>query len=1171
MAKDTTKRLIRWPIDRLGIVLDTRGAPDTALKALLVHFKKGGADWHAYRADASGSFLRYANGLLFLGGIAYERIRARQDLSGAPTHSHGPEVLLSGAMTEEYGHVARYFQDIRKQEKPDGTSRRYHAIPAQLRNGIRNIFHPIARTAKLEHSRIELSETAGLDTIAFWRLHDFPEAFLDEGYPEEKSFPAEDLPSEMVPVEEVKDLLAAICASTYWRHWAKDATARGQKARASPVLDRLRKHLREQAENHLRYLLDSESLDSWVELGVLRGSSSNAGEAHPEGSHGQTFVGPKATDGRVWRAFPLEDLWLQRGKHFLSAVSGAGKTTFLRHVQIQCLDKGEFLPVFLSAIEISRIRELTWVDVRRRLMHVFSPVASKTALCDMLNKLHQTGDILLLIDAMDHLDTAGRGCGTLASAVIDAAGSCPVLMAGRPTAADQVTYGKRLTPLRLQSFSVDAMGDYFGESWYQRARNLTGMDQDLLRVPLLAYMIRTLIEKGDDRGVECRWDLYDRFLTHILDKHPSNRRQLRHVQWAHDVRNALGRIAYAAIDQSPPIWSIIPSDFVIRHLITHFRGAKADGDEIDELPACGLVELLPERPHASPGLGFVHQSFQEYLAAVWANQNKDRIDHILDEYWNPKWHEVLRFLVGKQGSDLIHRIFPSPQEDNAIHSRLFLASDLAHETSLTAALENRLLESLGGLSSGPPFRTRAIESLIHINTTRSLQSAWHEITDMEWIHPPSIPALEHIRQSKYVDIMVSDLLTTRRPIPEAYYGAMWTWADQIPENKIGPLFERHFANTYPSASLLRPLAHRVSDRWLASLVQHVVSGGPKSFAAHLVLLGRTSLPSSYSSRLVTAVTTPGTRNPIHVMRVLNAVEDSLTDHHIARILAGFWEIMAEGGTLLADSVAQLCRRFSPDVIPDFIKRLSDQNHQIAAAAAITLRCFTDQLTAEQVAEILPFAGKGHIRPEAIETIAATVGPEDAQIAHRLLLHVSDEDRAVRESIVESMPHLTDHLTDAHLDIAVAKLRKANGTAMRESAELPDYHLLDALNIDWTVIAIAANAQRLDDTTVALFTDSLDWLAGYLVDSRTNQPFDSVQKFQGRLDTSQAGEVVRQLCGKAQTFTDVTGMAAMLPLEELTKPQIDQLITLLDARDPYRREDIVSLLERVHHCQGTVSG
>jgi len=278
-------------------------------------------------------------------------------------------------------------------------------------------------------------------------------------------------------------------------------------------------------------------------------------------------------------------------------------------------------------------------------------------------------------------------------------------------------------------------------------------------IPMLAHMVRTLIERKQDEGIKNRVGLYEQFTRYILRPLTGYKHEKLRSDIDVDTRvyHALAEISYEALVNNYK--QKIPVEFC--EPLTRSRRTT-----IERLLKHGLVKLVIDR---SPGIGefsyFSHQSFQEYLAAKWATQEGRRIAYILDRMWDPKWKEVIKFLAGLTGEDFVKRIYSPGCKDNCIHSRLFLAAGCYGEVSRVSKLERLILRKLKDLLRQTAFRKDAIWALSRLNDEAAthflIQAATNrtkfksenlkkELCSLAW---EVLPSIRHRLPPKHFDLL----------------------------------------------------------------------------------------------------------------------------------------------------------------------------------------------------------------------------------------------------------------------------------------------------------------------------------------------------------------------------------------------------------------------------------
>ena len=427
---------------------------------------------------------------------------------------------------------------------------------------------------------------------------------------------------------------------------------------------------------------------------------------------------------RVWRTFDSKALLRPEGCYILSSDVGTGKTTFLRHLQLRLLQKTDWIPIFLAASEIEHW-EFKRIDLfLKTIAGHLDLKLDEDKVVTFLENVFGEENIVLLIDGLDQIKGGASQYEPLANKIIELSRG-KIIITSRPSAVTALDAKEDITFLRLQPFSTRIQNLYFGKH-YGRALELSAHAPDLVAIPMLAYMVRTLIEKGEDKDVKHRSHLYERFICHILTEYRHGESEIP-VGLRNKIRVNLQNISYNALAEQEPLAQKIPMTYYAKHYLDRKLSIEAE-----ELTRSGLVNLIVERTTgAGDFLYFTHTSFQEYLAAEWASHNPECLQEILDGMWNPKWKEVIRFLVGIKGQEIIENILS--EKDNIIHSKLFLSAVLVPDTEITPALRNRISQQIECLLSREPFKDDAEIYLTYVDELKAIHRFVNKIKDKDRI------------------------------------------------------------------------------------------------------------------------------------------------------------------------------------------------------------------------------------------------------------------------------------------------------------------------------------------------------------------------------------------------------------------------------------------------------
>jgi hypothetical protein len=476
------------------------------------------------------------------------------------------------------------------------------------------------------------------------------------------------------------------------------------------IMGRLCKKLKEEATTELSKKLegrdDYQILD--MEIGLVPDRTQQ--ECLVKSYQKQTSY----DHNRTWKPFNLKSFFESRAFYIISVDAGRGKTTFLRHLQLEYLHNTELIPIFLEAPTIEEWRFKDRYEFAENLAKHYDLIFPDNHVADFIVTAFDE-KMVFLIDGLDQIKSGGREYEHMVD-YISRIMENNVIIASRPSAVVNMEEENKYKFIRLKSFDQKAQTAYFGKH-YDRAKELSRYSPDLIAVPMLAYMVRMLSEEGKDKDINTRTTLYQKFIEHILIKYKHGKTRLPLILRT-QIQEILGKIAYFALAEKEPHIQKIPLDYCFRNkLLANIFGEK----DSELLTKSGLVNLIVEQSGFTDKdfLFFTHQSFQEYLAAEYASTDEILIDHILAEKWNLKWEETIKFITGLRGQEIIERILK--EKDNIIHSKLFLSSKLILETKVTGIIIRNITDQLEELRNDPIFASDANIYWVNINPKKAIE------------------------------------------------------------------------------------------------------------------------------------------------------------------------------------------------------------------------------------------------------------------------------------------------------------------------------------------------------------------------------------------------------------------------------------------------------------------
>lgn len=414
--------------------------------------------------------------------------------------------------------------------------------------------------------------------------------------------------------------------------------------------------------------------------------------------------------------FPLDRLLVPERGCLISGPSGSGKTTALRRLQCRLLDQAGWLALYCEASRLSDLRSRRWEAVLDLLAEELSDTVDQTTARGVLAAAAADRHLVLLIDRLEAVTTSSD-VGTLSSREMHKlTAHVRVIVAGRDEEVQWVAHDDAFTLLRLLPFSPTTSQSFF-QGRYPEAQVLVGINSDLLTHPMHAYLVRELLQVGRGEPISSRGALYRRIIDHWLSEHNRDDvRALRPSQIGQALRE-LGRIAWEGLRKKQPLIERIPSPFwTARTSIGH----------MELLQSRGLIDLVhPGKTSVGHDLVFSHRSFQEWHAAQWVWHKSEWRGLVRDEYWNPQWHDLIRFLASERGDDVINELYPGSDSDDALYSRLFLAAECVGEGRASSALARRIESDLKVTTTKPAFRRLSIPALVRMGTVEAREYVWN--------------------------------------------------------------------------------------------------------------------------------------------------------------------------------------------------------------------------------------------------------------------------------------------------------------------------------------------------------------------------------------------------------------------------------------------------------------
>jgi HEAT repeat protein len=750
--------------------------------------------------------------------------------------------------------------------------------------------------------------------------------------------------------------------------------------------------------------------------------------------------------GRRWEALDLKRLLPPRSPFILSSDVGTGKTTFVYWLASRLVQQTRFAPLVMSCEELerldpSKLEEL--LDVfSDRLANEFLPVDCHAFFAQATRK----NDLVFLFDGLDQIPSGKPSA--LVKRGLSIAGRCPAIFSSRPSAVLGIEKDPTLTFLRLKPLSDKDQRGYFG-GHYARAKAVCMLAPDLARIPMLAYMMRELINNQKINAGATRTELYAEFVRHVLIEHEPNIPLQDEPGLVKKVEKALQELAFNALAKAQPHIQRVP--------ITAYNDEARVS--LSELISFGLVNRMLDRGEET--LFFTHQSFQEFLAAQYAPDKPQAIEQILAERWHPKWAEVIPFLAGLKGESIVEKILAEP--DNIIHSNLFLAALCGREMKkLSVNVFGPLTARLMELAQTEPFRRRAIQAVSGLN--RSLdkkQIEWlvSRLRDEDWdVRSDAVDALSSLGDRLYPQMLheiVARLSDESENVRSTAVRALGSLGDRLYPQMLHEIVARLSDESENVRSTAVRALGSLGDRLYPEILREIVARLRDNrwevrFVAIETLRSLGDWLDPQTLREIVALLRDedaGVRWA--AIRALGSLGDRIDPQTLREIVA---RLRDEGADVRAAAIGVLGAvgdRIDPQTLREIVALLRDEDAGVRWAAVRALGSLGDRIDPQMLREIVALLRDENagVRLGAVEALGSLGDRIDSEMMREIVALFRDEDAGVRRVAVGALGSLGDRLDSEMLREFVARLRDENA------------------GVRWAAVGALGSLDRIDPQTL----------------------------------------------------------------------------------------------------------
>ncbi|MFH1859935.1 MAG: SUMF1/EgtB/PvdO family nonheme iron enzyme, partial [bacterium] len=333
--------------------------------------------------------------------------------------------------------------------------------------------------------------------------------------------------------------------------------------------------------------------------------------------------------------------------YILVGESGIGKTSFLNWIGTEVSEgriESEFIPLVIHLKDIAEIKTENDFHFILNTQYSFKDYdLGGRRLLFLLDGLDQVPDFGNIVARLNSKDIFGR--------------KNKIILTTRPIGYEWIKERFEHEYLCILPFDEERIKKYIGEN-YENTQFKAILDQnkELLSIPILLKMVKTLLVGQKLTGIRSRAELYQKFVSYLFEKWQARMiGTLSADVEAGRIQEDLAQLSYQAMMQNH------------RGSFPLELGRKCLKDEkrLKDLLLWSVTHNLVEK-EGEKVIAYTHQSFQEYLAASWLSLQKPAVQkaQIQAMLKNPAhWQEVIRFffnLLGKSspnfGKELVSKV-----------------------------------------------------------------------------------------------------------------------------------------------------------------------------------------------------------------------------------------------------------------------------------------------------------------------------------------------------------------------------------------------------------------------------------------------------------------------------------------------------------------------------------
>ncbi|MBU0700694.1 HEAT repeat domain-containing protein [bacterium] len=357
---------------------------------------------------------------------------------------------------------------------------------------------------------------------------------------------------------------------------------------------------------------------------------------------------PSSQEEYYFEPITMERIVNDTQDYIIVGDSGIGKTSFL-YWAVSQISSGKmesgFLPLFLELKDIAETKTKdTFLSILDTKYSLKDYCLQERRLLFLLDGLDQVIDYGNIADRLRDKDIFGR--------------ENRIILTTRPIGYEWIKDRLKYETLRILPFNEERIREYIGNDYNDSSefQKILNQNKELLSIPILLKMVKTLLLEKRLTGIRSRAELYQGFIKYLFEKWEESKKGKLHASTtAIEIQKCLAILSYKALSDN------CRGSFPLEKGLGYLN----DKDRLDEVIFWSVTHNLVEK-EGEKVIAYTHQSFQEYFAALqlkgkifdkYLNLKEDVIiDHLEYTYWDEVWLFLVGGLEKKQAKKVIECI-----------------------------------------------------------------------------------------------------------------------------------------------------------------------------------------------------------------------------------------------------------------------------------------------------------------------------------------------------------------------------------------------------------------------------------------------------------------------------------------------------------------------------------